>query len=246
MKHFFYFPENPLDHRGDDVKQWIAPWRDDVNVPNPADADLIDVAGGDGTLLAAIHKFHELGKPFFGIGRGTDNFMMNVIANPNDLPRNVSSCIAVKLRLIHVECITPDGNVSHLAFNDAYIKAAKHSGVARMRIETEQEGIFEVDGDGVIIATPQGSTAYNRNAYGPILPLEKDDLWVLNGICTNKRVRRVIKAQRVRMTFKYPVVGVADSIEVHEVSEMVVTPCDKTITLLFREGEPFHERRREL
>ncbi|MDP3963842.1 MAG: NAD(+)/NADH kinase [bacterium] len=246
MKYFFHFPQNPLDRRGDDVRLWIEHWRDDVNVSNPVDADLIVVAGGDGTLLAAIHKFHELRKPFFGVGRGTVNFMMNDIANPNDLPRNITDCVAVDLRLIQAEFITPRGGIVHLASNDTYIKAAKHSGVARMRIETEQEGVFEVDGDGVIIATPQGSTAYNRNAYGPILPLEEGNLWVLNGICTNKRVRRVIKAQRVRMTFKYPVVGVADSIEVHEVSELVVTPTDKTITLLFREGEPFHERRREL
>ena len=245
MKYFFYFPENPLDRRADDVRQWIEFWDDDVRAHRPEDADVIVVAGGDGTMLAAIRKFQGLGKPFFGIGRGTKNFLLNIITSSNAIPRNLSECLSVTLSLIKVAFKTPDGAAERFAFNDVYVKATQHNGVARMHIRTERDGQYDAVGDGVVIATAQGSTAYNKNAYGPILPLEQQDLWTFIGICTEERLRHVYSAQHIHMDFQRPVVGVADDEMVTDVSALDVMPSDRTVTILFRHDEPFRERRRQ-
>ena len=245
MKYFFYFPENRLDRRADDVRQWIEFWRGEVVSRLPEEADMIVVAGGDGTMLSAIREFQYLGKPFFGIGRGTKNFLLNMIKTPNAIPRDFSECLPITLSLMKAVFQTPDGAVERFAFNDVYVKAAQHNSVARMHIRTERDGQYDAAGDGIVIATVQGSTAYNKNAYGPILPLEQQNLWTFIGICTEERLRHVCTAQRIHMEFEHAVVGVADDEMIPEVCALDVTPSDRTVTILFRHDEPFRERRRQ-
>ncbi len=248
MKYFFFFPKNPLDRRADDVRKWIEFWKDDVIAFEPKEADIVVVAGGDGTLLEAIRELQKFGKPFFGIGRGTVNYLLNEIKSSNDIPRNLSDCVSIALSMIAVTFHTPHGAIDRLAFNDVYVKAAKYSGVARMNIRTEFDGMFEAEGDGVIVASPQGSTAYTKAAGGAILPLESGDTrnWALTGIVLmGASFRHVIREQRIHMDFKYPVVGIADNEEVLEVTSLDVSPSSKTATILFLPSEPFRERRRK-
>src|SRR5437762_431281 len=86
MKYFFYFPEDIHDHRADDVKQWVASWDKEYLAESPQDAGIIAVAGGDGTMLSAVRAFQKYDKPLFGIGRGTENFLLNSVQKKEDIP----------------------------------------------------------------------------------------------------------------------------------------------------------------
>ena len=101
MKYHFFFPRNPLDNRADDVRGWIDRWSSEVLAQHPENADILVVAGGDGTLLEAIHELQRFGKPFFGIGRGTKNYLLNEIKSPNDIPRGLSEFAAHPRELTH-------------------------------------------------------------------------------------------------------------------------------------------------
>ncbi|MDO8557904.1 MAG: NAD(+)/NADH kinase [bacterium] len=249
MKYHFYFPKNPLDRRADDVKGWIEFWKNDVLAQDPKDADVLVIAGGDGTLLDAIHELQKFGKPFFGIGRGTKNYLLNEIRNPNNIPRKLSDCVPIALSLIAVTFHTQAGDMKRLAFNDVYVKSRKYSGVARMTIRTEFDGVFEAEGDGIIVASPQGSTAYTNAAGGAILPLESSEghnNWALTGIVLmSSSLRHVIREQRIHMDFQYPVVGIADNEEVDGVTSLDIEPSAEKAIILFLPNEAFRERRRK-
>ncbi|OIP81804.1 MAG: hypothetical protein AUK20_00050, partial [Parcubacteria group bacterium CG2_30_45_37] len=143
----------------------------------PAQADLFIVAGGDGALLHAIRLLRKYHKPFFGINRGTSGFLLNQIGSAEELARvlkKFSSCKLIKLRLLKGRFFSGRSRrpASFYAFNDFYVKASRGNErvVGAIRgAKSFSKHIF--DGDGIIIATPQGSTAYNYSAGGAILSL---------------------------------------------------------------------------
>ncbi|MNS00763.1 putative inorganic polyphosphate/ATP-NAD kinase [compost metagenome] len=136
------------------------------------EADAIIVLGGDGTMLGAIH--HHIGQniPIFGMNRGSVGFLMNEY-HAEGLEERVQ---AAKLSVVHplkarVTNIYGEA-VEHLAINDVSI--TRQTGqAAKLRVSINGEAkLDELIGDGLIVSTPVGSTAYNRSAGGPILPLE--------------------------------------------------------------------------
>ena len=140
------------------------------------DADVIVALGGDGFLLHTIHEVRPLGKPIFGMNRGTVGFLLNPYA-PDDLMTRISGAMALKLAPIRVETETLDGNrVVSLAFNElSVIRYSNQSANLKLSID----GRCQLDkyvGDGLIFATPAGSTAYNLAVRGPILPLDSNVL----------------------------------------------------------------------
>ena len=140
----------------------------------PDDCDVVVALGGDGFLLHVMHDYLELGRPIFGMNRGTVGFLLNEY-RPDGLLHRVAKATRVGVHPLAMMATGSDGSVVHaLAFNE--VSVTRHSAQsANIRVSidgVERLGAFV--GDGLIIATAAGSTAYNLSAHGPILPLGSD------------------------------------------------------------------------
>jgi NAD+ kinase len=207
------------------------------------EADVVVVLGGDGFLLHTLHEAMRADdpKPVFGMNRGTVGFMMNDWKEAN-LPARVAKARTFTLNPLLMTATTVSGEVvTSPAINEVSLlretRQAAKIGIAidgKVRME-------ELICDGVLVATPAGSTAYNLSAHGPILPLQSD-LLALTPISPfrPRRWRGALLPQASRIEFqvheaaKRPVSAVADQLEVREVARVSVV-SDKSIalTLLF-------------
>jgi len=156
---------------------------DSLDDPRAAAADLLVVLGGDGTLLSQSRRCLSLGKPLLGVNFGKLGFMAGF-----DLPALRAQAAAVfgqgelDIRahwLIKVEVFRPSGvggepsgspsRFSGIALNDCVITAGPPFRMIRLELSIDGGAGPEVSGDGIIVSTPTGSTAYNLSAGGPIL-----------------------------------------------------------------------------
>src|SRR5918996_6231104 len=138
---------------------------------DPDDCDVIVALGGDGLLLHTIHDHLQLGRPIFGMNRGTVGFLMNQY-RPDGLVERVAAASPITVQPLAMAARYADGSVSHaLAFNEvAVTRYSGHSANLRLSIDGVQR-MAKFVGDGLIVATAAGSTAYNLSAHGPIIPL---------------------------------------------------------------------------
>jgi NAD+ kinase len=138
---------------------------------DPGDCDVIVALGGDGLLLHTIHEHLQLGRPIFGMNRGTVGFLMNQY-RPDGLLERVVAASPITVHPLRMAATYAGGRRSHaLAFNEvAVTRLSAHSANLRLSIDGV-ERIAKFVGDGLIVATPAGSTAYNLSAHGPIIPL---------------------------------------------------------------------------
>lgn len=247
-----YFSANP-DRRTYDVRKWFK----NKNLSHvvaltakPALADLFIVAGGDGALLSAIRQFKKYNKPFFGIHRGTSGALLNRIDTADELARvlkNFSGHSLVKLQLLKAEFITGRGisQKNFYAFNDFYLKSEcgneRIIGTIRGSKRLPRQ---KFDGDGIIISTPQGSTAYNFTAGGEILPLKSKKLAV-KSICSRTPVKAAVSSQKiiVEITRGRAVAFADHSRAIRGVKKMTVWPSPNTVTLAFKPGYEFKIKR---
>lgn len=143
---------------------------------SPEEADVLVALGGDGFLLHAVHEYRDLGKPIFGMNRGTVGFLLNDYETDNLIAR-IEAARAIKLAPIRISADTADGSHHELlAFNEMSIVRYSNQSV---NLKLFIDGRLQVEkyvGDGLIYATPAGSTAYNLAVRGPILPLESNVL----------------------------------------------------------------------
>lgn len=136
----------------------------------PEDADIIVVLGGDGMLLHVVHETMRLEKPIYGMNSGTVGFLLNEFSADHLLDRiNAATLVPVSPLQMHVE--TSAGETRELlAFNEVALwRQSGQSANLEIRI-AGRVAVKQLMGDGLIIATPAGSTAYNVSAGGPILP----------------------------------------------------------------------------
>jgi NAD+ kinase len=137
----------------------------------PAGADVIVALGGDGLMLQTLHKFMESGKPIYGMNRGTVGFMMNEYRE-DALKERLDAAEESVIHPLDMRAVDASGEV-HMAraINEVSLFRQTYQ-VARLRILVDgKERLAELDGDGVMVATPAGSTAYNLSAQGPIIPI---------------------------------------------------------------------------
>jgi NAD+ kinase len=138
---------------------------------DPSDCDVIVALGGDGLLLHTIHEHLQLGRPIFGMNRGTVGFLMNQY-QPDGLVQRVAAATPITVHPLRMTATYADGSVSQArAFNEvAVTRSSVHSANIRLSIDGA-ERMARLVGDGLIVATAAGSTAYNLSALGPIIPL---------------------------------------------------------------------------
>ena len=140
----------------------------------PAEADVIVALGGDGMMLHTIHDCMELTVPIFGMNRGSVGFLMNEFREEGLLER-LNRAELIELQPLKMETVDLDGrHITNIAFNEVSLLRETRQ-AAKIRIIVD--GVSRIDEmicDGVLVATPAGSTAYNLSASGPIIPLGND------------------------------------------------------------------------
>jgi len=214
------------------------------------DAEVVVALGGDGLMLQTLHKYISTGKPIYGMNRGSVGFLMNEYAEDGlveriwNSERSVIHPLAMTTVDIHGE------RQDALAINEVSL-LRQTSQVAKLRISVDgHPRMDELIADGVLIATPAGSTAYNLSANGPILPLNAT-LLALTPISPfrPRRWRGALLPDRVALTIevlesaKRPVSATADHHEVRDVATVSVEmDRTKSMVLLHDPGHSLDER----
>jgi NAD+ kinase len=155
----------------DQAQLAFAEIRDAYDWVHPDDCDVLVALGGDGFLLHVMHRHSESVRPIFGMNRGTVGFLLNRFKADGLLER-VSAATRIDVHPLTMRAVTTSGQVVQArAFNEvAVIRSSAQSVNIRVSIDGV-ERLANFVGDGLIIATAAGSTAYNLSAHGPILPL---------------------------------------------------------------------------
>jgi NAD+ kinase len=137
----------------------------------PEQSDVIVALGGDGFVLRVIHQYMHLGHPIFGMNCGTVGFLLNAYRS-DVLIERIQVAKEVTLYPLRMTAKTIDGKREEsFAFNEVSI--LRHTRQTA-NVQISVDGIVRVPllaADGVMVATPTGSTAYNLSAHGPVVPL---------------------------------------------------------------------------
>jgi NAD+ kinase len=138
---------------------------------DPAEADVIVALGGDGLMLQTLHKFMASGKPIYGMNRGTVGFLMNEYRE-DGLTERLAAAEESVIHPLAMCAIDAHGTIhTGRAINEVSLFRQTNQ-AAHLRILVDgKERLAQLDGDGVMVATPAGSTAYNLSAQGPIIPI---------------------------------------------------------------------------
>ncbi len=220
----------------------------------PAEADAVVALGGDGFLLETLHRTlnqanpHPL--PVYGMNLGSVGFLLNDFGE-DDLTGRVGKAKAVTLHPLRMVAVRRDGErVEALAINEvSLLRETRQAAKLRILIN-DVVRLPELTCDGVLVATPAGSTAYNFSAHGPIVPLNAGIL-ALTPISAfrPRRWRGALLPHTARIGFealecgKRPVSAVADQVEVREVERVeVMEDRDIALTILFDPELTLEER----
>lgn len=203
----------------------------------PENADVIVALGGDGFMLESLHRFMALGKPIYGMHRGTVGFLMNAFRE-DDLTARLHRAQPVTLHPLRMIAETVAGREAEaLAINEVSLLRETRQ-AAKLRITIDgRERLSELVCDGVLVCTAAGSTAYNLSAHGPILPMGAN-VMALTPISAfrPRRWRGAILPHRATVridildSHKRPVSAVADYTEVRDVRRVEVRE-DRSVVL---------------
>jgi len=220
------------------------------DVVDPEAADILVALGGDGFLLQTLHRHRALGRPVFGMNRGSVGFLLNEFREVGLMERLAKSS-PVLLHPLRMEATTIGGErVVATAINEVALFRQQRQ-TAKIRISVD--GVVrlpELSCDGVMVATPAGSTAYNLSAHGPIIPLGAG-LLALTPISAfrPRRWRGALLPHGAKVGFevleadKRPVGAAADNSEVRDVARVEVREeRDIGFTLLFDPDQNLEER----
>ena len=219
----------------------------------PAEADAAVVLGGDGFMLHTLHQMLDERRviPAYGLNLGTVGFLMNRYRQDLKLADRIAKARRIAVSPLRMTATTQGGqHHEYFAINEVSLLRETRQ---TAKIEVAVNGkvrIPELACDGVLLATPAGSTAYNLSASGPILPLGSN-LLALTPISPfrPRRWRGAILPDKSQVTFrvldpaKRPVAAVADQKEVRDIAEVRLEIAhEQELTLLFDPGHSLDER----
>jgi len=214
-----------------------------------AEAEVVVALGGDGLMLRALHETMSTGKPIYGMNRGSVGFLMNEY-RPDGLLERIEGA---KVETIHplLATVRNEAGTSRAhAINEVSLFRQSYQ-AAKLRISVdEQVRLEELICDGILLATPAGSTAYNLSAYGPIIPIDAP-LLALTPISAfrPRRWRGALLPNYVKVVMqvledaKRPVNAVADHVEFKSVTEVAIEE-DRSVAslIMFDRDHSWDER----
>ncbi|MBW9112933.1 NAD kinase [Rhizobium cauense] len=201
----------------------------------PANADVIVALGGDGFMLQTLHSTMNTGKLVYGMNRGSIGFLMNDYRT-EDLQDRICAAVENAFHPLQMTTANADGtNSAALAINEVSLFRQSYQ-AAKLRVEVD--GVVRLDElicDGLMVATPAGSTAYNLSAHGPILPLDAP-LLAMTPVSAfrPRRWRGALLPNKVTVDIhileaeKRPVNAVADNTEVKSVLHIRIAQSEHT------------------
>ena len=195
----------------------------------PDRAEVIVALGGDGFMLQTLHATEGRGTPVYGMNRGTVGFLMNAYAE-EDLPARLAAAEEAILNPLAMTATTVQGSTHRaLAINEvSLLRAGPQAAKLRLSVDGRVR-LEELVCDGVLVATPAGSTAYNYSAHGPVLPIGSGVL-ALTAIAPfrPRRWRGALLPQTAEVLvdvldpLRRPVMADADSRSVRDVTRVVI------------------------
>ena len=217
---------------------------------DPEQADVIVALGGDGFMLRTLHQVMDKGTPVYGMNRGSVGFLMNDYDETN-LRERIQNASEQILHPLWMRAYDENGETTEaLAINEVALSRGSAQAAKIRIIINGKVRMDELIADGVLIATPAGSTAYNLSAHGPIVPMGSGIL-ALTPISAfrPRRWRGALLSSDARVVFevleheKRPVLAVADSTEVRKAVRVEVQESRKhQVKLLFDPHHNLEER----
>lgn len=242
-----------LASSGDRAEQAAADLRQCIDWVPLEEAQAVVVLGGDGFMLDTLHTMldKKMMLPAYGLNLGTVGFLMNRYLGCERLLKRIARAKPISVSPLRMEVTTQTGMVeSSCAINEvSLLREARQTAKIEISVN-DKVRIPELTADGILLATPVGSTAYNLSAHGPILPLDSRML-ALTPISPfrPRRWRGAILPDRSRVRFrvrepaKRPVAVVADQKEYRDIAEVRIEIArDLEMTLLFDPGHALDER----
>lgn len=217
---------------------------------SPEEAEIIVTLGGDGFMLHTLRDYVGSEKAIYGLNRGTIGFLMNEY-RPDGLEKRLSNVQTVKLHPLRMRARRQNGDmIEAIAINEVSLFRETRQAA---RIDIRIDGVVRLHNlvcDGIMVATPAGSTAYNLSAHGPILPFGSGVL-ALTPISPfrPRRWRGALLPQNAKIEFdvienrKRPVSAVADDTEVRDVVSVEIQQDRETgVSILFDPEHNLEER----
>ena len=222
----------------------------DPNKQAKPDLDLIIVLGGDGFMLHCLHIYMHLNIPIYGINCGTVGFLLNPFDIEKFFDRIDNAVITITYPLEMIANLGNGQSKSHLAINEVSLFRKSNQAV---KIKITIDGLVrlpELTCDGILLATPAGSSAYNSSVNGPILPIGSNIL-ALTPISPFRPKKwggailphtAVVELTIIDPELR-PVNAVADFLEVEIVKSVIIREeRSKPIRLLFDHNHSLEER----
>lgn len=219
----------------------------------PEQAEALVLLGGDGYLLHIMHRMLDRGRvlPVYGLNHGTVGFLMNKARSSRTISERVARARPVAVCPLEMIATTQSGSEhSFYAINEvSLLRETRQTAKLEVRVNGKVR-MAELACDGMIVATPAGSTAYNLSANGPILPLGSNML-ALTPLSPfrPRRWRGAILPDKSEVEFrvlepeKRPVAAVADQNEVRDIARVrIAIARQHQLTLLFDPGSSLDER----
>jgi len=240
--------------RGEGAAVTVIPVADRASARVDRDTDFAVTLGGDGTLLYGARLLAGMNVPILAVNLGEFGFLTEVSrAEWSDaLKQYVEGRLGLSRRIMLDAAVQRRGAIvgRFSGLNDAVVRAGEHSRIIRFRLHLSGTYVARYRADGLIVATPTGSTAYSMSAGGPILHPEMD-AFVLTPICAFTlssrpivvpgRERLEIEVERRQRTGVALVIDGQDEVVLEPEDRLLITRSAKSTLIILSDKRNFYE-----
>tara|TARA_B100000401_G_C52670045_1_gene654413 strand:+ start:143 stop:922 length:780 start_codon:yes stop_codon:yes gene_type:complete len=213
-------------------------------------SEIIIVIGGDGFMLQTLKKFYKFKKPFYGINSGDYGFLMNKFYEKNII-KNLVKTDKIKISPLQMSVKNKSNKIKKsIAINEISILRQSRQ-AASLSIKNGKKNIIKkLRGDGLLVCTPAGSTAYNLSVHGPILNLNSNKLSISpvspfrprrwKGKIVSNKSKIYIRNLNPK---KRPISAVADNVEVRNAVDIKISENKNIIfNLLYNKNKSIEKK----
>tara|TARA_B100000686_G_C16461482_1_gene797343 strand:+ start:41 stop:817 length:777 start_codon:yes stop_codon:yes gene_type:complete len=221
-----------------------------IKTTSKSKSEIIIVIGGDGFMLQTLKKLYKVNKPFYGINSGDYGFLMNKF-NPKNFVKNLLKTDLVKISPLNMIVKNKNGKIKKsIAINEISILRQSRQ-AASISIKNGSKNIIKkLRGDGLLVCTPAGSTAYNLSVHGPILNLDSKK-FAISPVSPfrPRRWKAKIVSNKSQILIKNlnpkkrPISSVADNVEVRNAVEIKINENKKIVfNLLYNKNKSIEKK----